>query len=80
MKRLLRLVMIMAIAALVIFGSRWYSYVTNTESPYQEVGIEINSRLPDPLNKWGCARLQATFGKVPPPLGCQSPTNSAQWR
>ncbi|HBF31982.1 hypothetical protein [Rhizobium sp.] len=80
MKRLLRLLVIMAISGSVIFGWRWYTYVTNTESPYQEVGIDINSRLPDPLNKWGCDRLHATFGNVPPPLGCQSATDSRQWR
>jgi hypothetical protein len=80
MKRILRLLVVMAITALVIFGSRWYSYVTNTESPYQEVGIEINSRLPGPLNKWGCDRLHATFGNVLPPFGCQNPSDGKQWR
>lgn len=80
MKRLLRLLVVMAITALVIFGSRWYTYVTNTDTPYQEVGIDINSRLPGPLNKWGCARLQATFGTMLPPKGCQSESDSKQWR
>ncbi|MCM2439695.1 hypothetical protein HGO34_08195 [Agrobacterium vitis] len=80
MKRLLRLILIMAIAAIVLFGSRWYTYVTNTESPYQEVGIDINSRLPDPFNKWGCAKLQANFSTMLPPYGCQNPTDPKQWR
>lgn len=80
MKRILRVLMITAISAIVLFGSRWYSYVTNTESPYQEVGIDINSRLPDPFNKWGCERLHTTFGNVPPPVGCQSATDANQWR
>lgn len=80
MKRLLRLLVIMAITGAVIFGWRWYTYVTNTETPYQEVGIDINSRMPGPLNKWGCDRLHATFGNMLPPYGCQSATDARQWR
>ncbi|THF54001.1 hypothetical protein [Allorhizobium terrae] len=80
MKRILRLIVVMAITALVIFGSRWYTYVTNTDTPYQEVGIDINSRLPGPLNKWGCDQLHKTFGTMLPPAGCQSEADSRQWR
>ncbi|OLP44607.1 hypothetical protein [Rhizobium oryziradicis] len=80
MKRLLRLLVIMAITGAVIFGWRWYTYVTNTETPYQEVGIDINSRMPGPLNRWGCDRLHATFANMLPPYGCQSVTDARQWR
>ena len=33
------------VAVAVTFGWRWYRYVTNTVSPYDEVGIELNSRF-----------------------------------
>lgn len=47
-------------------------------SPYDEVGIELNSRLPLPLRKWSCDKLHATFGSVLPPYGC-STENGATW-
>lgn len=70
--RLLRLVLIIVIAVAVTGGYRWYRYIGNTDSPYDEVGIGINSRLPQPLRKWGCDKLHATFGNVLPPYGCQA--------
>ncbi|MGO4128305.1 hypothetical protein AB4Z01_28190 [Inquilinus sp. YAF38] len=60
------------IAVVVVFGFTWYRYVTNTDSPYDEIGIELNSRLPAPLRDWGCARLKANFARALPPYGCQS--------
>lgn len=57
-----------------VLGYKWYAYVTNTTSPYNEVGIELNSRAPGPINTWGCAQLKATFGgKTIPPYGCAKP-------
>jgi hypothetical protein len=71
----------MVLAAAVTVGGAWYSYVTNTETPYQEVGIELNSRMPGPINQWGCDRLRQTFGKSLPPYGCQAPQGDGrQWR
>lgn len=69
-----KLLMGALIAALFVIGSvgwRWYSYVTNTESPYDEVGITFNSRMPYPLRKWGCDKLQKTFAGALPPYGCK---------
>ena len=54
MGRLLRLVVLVVMVFGVVIGGFWYKYVTNTESPYDEVGIELNSRMPDPIRKWGC--------------------------
>ena len=39
-------------------GYRWYDYVANAASPYDEIGIDINSRLPEPLR----ATVQAELG------------------
>jgi hypothetical protein len=72
MFRLLRLVVLMAVMVAGVLGFYWYSYVTNTESPYQEIGIELNSRMPDPIRKWGCDKLHETFPKALPPNGCQA--------
>ncbi len=77
--RVVRFLLIVAIAAVGVFGFRWYRYVTNDESPYQEVGIELNSRMPQPIRKWGCDRLHATFGDVVPPYGCQGGGDGRTW-
>ncbi|MBP2550001.1 hypothetical protein J2858_002934 [Neorhizobium galegae] len=77
--RIIRLVFILAIGFAGVIGSRWYSYVTNTDSPYNESGIEINSRMPGPLRKWGCDRLHVTFGNMLPPYGCQAGADGRDW-
>jgi hypothetical protein len=46
--------------------------VTNKTSPYNEVGIDLNSAMPAPIRKWGCDKLHATFPKAQPPNGCQA--------
>lgn len=77
--RFIRLLAIMAIVFVVVFGYRWYAYVTNTDSPYDEVGIELNSRMPGPIKKWGCDKLHETFGNVLPPYGCQAGADGRVW-
>ncbi len=78
--RIVRTVLIVAFISIGFIGFQWYKYVTNTESPYDEVGIELNSRAPAPINQWGCEKLKETFGNTLPPYGCQSATNATQWR
>lgn len=73
MRRIARIFIISLIAGVLLFGQRWYSYVTNTTSPYDEVGIEINSALPAPIRKWGCDKLHERFPDARPPNGCQTP-------
>jgi hypothetical protein len=77
--KIFRLAIILVITIVVVGGFRWYRYVSNTESPYDEVGIELNSRLPQPLRKWGCDRLHTTFANTLPPYGCQSGTDTGSW-
>jgi hypothetical protein len=75
MQRLLMIVLVMVIVGIGLVGQRWYTYITNTDSPFEEVGMEINNRLPGPLHDYGCARLKATFGgKTLPVHGCQDAT------
>ncbi|RFB80059.1 hypothetical protein [Methylovirgula sp. 4M-Z18] len=78
--KILRVILMIAIAFSATIGWRWYRYVTNTESPYDEVGIELNSRMPGPINIWGCEKLHATFADALPPYGCQAGTDNKQWR
>ncbi|MGV8939194.1 MAG: hypothetical protein ACOH2J_18910 [Allorhizobium sp.] len=77
--RILRFLVIIVLAMTVFVGFRWYRYVTNTETPYQEVGIELNSRMPGPIRKWGCDKLHVTFGNALPPYGCQAGADGRSW-
>lgn len=70
MRKAGRTVFIIIVATVIFFGQRWYTYVTNKTSPYDEIGIDINSRLPAPIRKWGCDKLHANFPNALPPYGC----------
>ncbi|HVZ03779.1 hypothetical protein [Hyphomicrobium sp.] len=72
MHRVARTILIIIIAGVIFFGQRWYRYVNNKTSPYDEVGIELNSAMPAPVRKWGCDKLHANFPKSLPPYGCQA--------
>lgn len=74
-----RVVLAIAIGVGVTFGYRWYDYVANAKSPYDEVGIAINSRLPESLRAWGCSRLKERFARSIPPYGC-SDASGRGWR
>ncbi len=81
MHRLIRLPLIILVVGVLVFGWRWYSYVSNTRSAYDEVGIELNGYAPAVLRDWGCARLRARFGNGPPPLHCEEPGGApGEWR
>ena len=58
------------LAGVGTLGWRWYRYVTAGDTPYDEVGIEVNLRLPEPLRAWGCARIKERFPRAVPPYGC----------
>ncbi|MGE7369837.1 hypothetical protein ACQKKX_12360 [Neorhizobium sp. NPDC001467] len=73
MKKIVSLLVAIIVAVTVTFGTRWYAYIHNTESPYDEIGIELHSRMPMPIRKWGCDKLHATFANAIPPYGCQKP-------
>lgn len=67
-----------SIGVSIFLGWKWYAYVNNTVSPYDETGIELNGLVPRSLNDWGCARLMATFPQALPPAGCDGPNGG--WR
>jgi hypothetical protein len=60
-----------ALAGAGTIGWRWYRYVTAGATPYDEVGIEVNRRLPEAVRTWGCARIKERFPRAVPPYGCQ---------
>ncbi|MBY4590421.1 MULTISPECIES: hypothetical protein [Rhizobium] len=79
MRKLLRLLLVIALAVVVFTGFRWYRYVSNTDSPYDEIGITLNNAMPGPINSWGCAKLKTTFAGSLPPLGCAG-ADGTQWK
>ena len=52
------------------FGWPWYKWATAGESPYDEVGIDVNNMMPSPLHNWACARIAQRFPHTLPPSGC----------
>lgn len=80
MKQIASIVLGMTLGLGVLVGGKWYAYVTNKDEPYDEIGIELNSRMPAAINAWGCKRLQASFGNIVPPYGCQSASDGRIWR
>lgn len=56
-----------------LLGYKWWAYVAHAKSPYDEIGIELNSRAPGPINAWGCAQLKLRFERMIPPYGCAAP-------
>ncbi|AQR74252.1 hypothetical protein [Sphingomonas sp. LM7] len=70
MKKVLQVLCVVLIAATLMFGMRWYRYVTSAETPYDEVGITLNGYMPGPLRSWGCHKLQERFPGQLPPYGC----------
>ena len=87
MKTLVRLLLSIILAVVVLTGFRWYRYVSNTDSPYDEVGITLNNAIPGPINSWGCAKLKTTFATchrtaAPPATGRSGSSTEwlRQWR
>ena len=70
MKKLLMVLLVAVVAVVGVIGGRWLLYVTNTNDPLDEVGIELNSRMPQPLRQWGCTQLKSNFENRLPPYGC----------
>ena len=79
MQKVFSLLIAVLAGFVIVIGGRWYTYITNTTSPYEEVGIELNSRMPLPLRAWGCGKLHANFPKSLPPYGCAKPGTQRDW-
>lgn len=76
-----KFLLIAGMCVVLFFGmmiQKWYAYVTNTKQAYDEVGIELNLRVPAFMNTWGCAQLKKNFSRQVPPYGCAS-KDPAKW-
>jgi hypothetical protein len=81
MKKLLTLILVVAIAVPAVVLGRFYIYATNTETPYDEVGIGLMQYMPGFIRDIGCTKLHETFGDVRPPYGCGDETDpNGDWR
>jgi hypothetical protein len=49
------------VAAIAVFGGRWYAYVAYASDPFDEVGISLNMKMPDAIRAKGCEMLKARF-------------------
>ena len=79
MNKVVVLILTFVIALGGTLGYKWYAYVTNKVSPFDEVGTTLNRYMPGPINAWGCAQLKLNFGRGLPPLGCEGP-DGRSWR
>lgn len=75
----IRIVLILILAPGLLLAFQWHRYVTNKDTPYDEVGITLNSLMPAPVRKWGCDNLKVSFPNSLPPLGCQNPAAPTSW-
>lgn len=80
MKKFLLLVVFCVLVVAVVFGGLYYRYVTNTESPYDEIGITLNGMMPGAVQDWGCAKLKENFAGQLPPAGCSVEGDPTAWR
>lgn len=79
MQKILQVVCVVLIAGAVMFGGRWYMYVAQGQSPYDEVGIALNGYMPGPLRARGCHKMQQRFAGQLPPYGCAA-ADGRSWR
>ena len=65
-KTLLGIVILLAI---VVFG--YWLYATYTiAAADDEMWVEVNSRMPDPLRKWSCMEVNGRISAIEAPVGC----------
>jgi hypothetical protein len=80
MRRLVTLVVAVLVAVVVSAFGGYYNYVTNSETPFDEVGIGLAKYMPGPVRTWGCGKLHDRFGNTLPPYGCQTDADPTQWK
>lgn len=61
---------IVILVAIIVFG--YWLYATYTiASANDQIWVEVNSRMPDPLRKWACGEVNGRIGKTEQaPTGC----------
>ena len=66
---LLGIIAMLAIAVYLF----WYQSAVSSESPYDEIFIEINGFMPQPARDWACGRIAERFPGSLPPYTCDTP-------
>ncbi len=65
---ILRLLVLLVVAV----GGYWAYYVFAAASPYDQIGVAINSHLPEQARAYGCGELKKRHAESPaPPEGCE---------
>ena len=60
---------IVIVVAIVVFG--YWLYATYTiAAADDEMWVEVNSRMPDPLRKWACTEVNGRISAAEAPQGC----------
>ncbi len=71
MRRVLAILVSGILALLAVFTGIWGWKTLTIPQPYDEVWIELNTRVPGPLRGWACQHVKARTGAAIPPLGCE---------
>ena len=80
MKKIIAYAVLIFLALFGPFSFVYFRYVTNTDSPYSDIGIVLNGSVPGFVQNWGCGRLKKNFGDLLPPEGCQVAGDPTTWR
>jgi hypothetical protein len=81
MRKIALLVSLIAVTCVVYVGQGYYQWVAQSETPFEELGIDLHKYMPAPVQAWGCERLRSRFeGKTLPPFGCQDLEAPTKWR
>ena len=60
---------IVVLLAIIVVG--YWVYATYTiASANDEIWVEVNSRMPDPLRKWACNEVKTRLKAPQNPTGC----------
>jgi hypothetical protein len=60
---------IVILVAIIVFG--YWLYATYTiAAADDEMWVQVNSRMPEPLRKWSCKEVNGRIGGSDAPTGC----------
>ncbi len=72
----LQLALLAALAVVLVgLGTptwKWHAWATVGGSPYDEIGIDVNSYMTKPLHDWACGRIKERFPNSIPPWDCSA--------
>ena len=69
-RQVLPVVFAVVLVGLAVPVWKWHAWATSGDSPYDEIGIDVNLYMPAPLRDWACGRIAERFPRSVPPYGC----------